>query len=111
MRTVAAGWEVRFGGFAVIDADLEEATRLALSGGQGRNVCSVAQALGLRRGYPALRRPSFSGEEPTLSVTTRCVRKLFHQLDGWLVQRHLPNRCDQIRRTSQPSSWWKSFRT
>ena len=24
MRTVAAGWEVRFGGFAGIDADLEE---------------------------------------------------------------------------------------
>jgi hypothetical protein len=46
-RTVAAGGEVRFGGFAGIDADLEEATRLALSGGQGRNVCSVAQALGL----------------------------------------------------------------
>jgi hypothetical protein len=44
VRTVAAGWEVRFGGFAGIDADLEEATRLALSGGQGR---SVAQALGL----------------------------------------------------------------
>ena len=42
VRTVAAGWEVRFGGFAGIDADLEEATRLALSGGQGRNVCSVA---------------------------------------------------------------------
>jgi hypothetical protein len=47
VRTVAAGWEVRFGGFAGIDADLEEATRLALSGGQGRNVWSVAQALGL----------------------------------------------------------------
>jgi hypothetical protein len=47
VRTVAAGWEVRFGGFAGIDPDLEVATRLALSGGQGRNVCSVAQALGL----------------------------------------------------------------
>jgi uncharacterized protein YndB with AHSA1/START domain len=23
-------------------------------------------------------------------------------------QRHLPNRCDQIRRTSQPSSWWNA---
>ena len=23
----------------------------------------------------------------------------------------LKNRCDQIRRTSQPSSWWKSFGT
>jgi hypothetical protein len=47
VRTVAAGWEVRFGGFAGIASDLEVATRLALSGGQGRNVCSVAQALGL----------------------------------------------------------------
>jgi hypothetical protein len=51
VRTVAAGWEVRFGGFAGVDADLEEATRLALLGGQGRNVWSVAwsvaQALGL----------------------------------------------------------------
>ena len=44
VRTVAAGWEVRFGGFAGIDADLEEG--VAQSDGQGRNVCGVADALG-----------------------------------------------------------------
>jgi hypothetical protein len=35
-----------------------------------------------RRGYPALRRPSFSGEEPTLSVTTRCQHGLNEAQDS-----------------------------
>src|ERR1700745_4416444 len=35
-----------------------------------------------RRGYPALRRPSFSREEPTLSVATRCPHGLNEAQDS-----------------------------
>ena len=60
VRTVAAGWEVRFGGFAGIDADLEGRRRsLALSGGQGRERLQRRhKRSGSRSDYPSPRNDS-----------------------------------------------------
>lgn len=47
VRSIAAGWSVRFKGFEGIDASLIDAARMALDAGKGRNVSTVEMALGV----------------------------------------------------------------